>query len=91
MVTNINTLTLQLLQDTKTYTNESDEEEAIAKMKKVFESDEMWHGDLKFPDNESDARAHEMCNSNITAPLYCPRRWKSMKQWEDVSKLCNKF
>ena len=79
----------QLIEASKKYTGATDEKEAIAKMKKVFESDSMWHGDLKFPANESDAHAHKTCTDDESARKYCPTRWKSVEKWAMVSPTCS--
>ena len=62
-------------------------EDAVTKFKKYLDSDAMWHGTLKFPENESNAAAHKACYSHATAKLYCPVRYKSMQIWAGVSSI----
>ena len=61
--------------------------DAVMKFKKYLDSDEMWHGTLKFPENESNEAAYKKCISHETAKKYCPVRWKSMMLWADVSSI----
>ena len=64
--------------------NAKDTDDAVAKFKKYLDSDEMWHGTVKFPDNESNAEAYKKCNSHKTAKIYCPVRWKSLMIWAEA-------
>ena len=57
----------------------------VAKFKQYLQGDEMWHGTVKFPLNESNEAAYKKCISHETAKLYCPVRWKSIMLWADVS------
>ena len=84
----INALTIafQSIQIAKKMINNAvDEKDAVKKFRKYLESDVMWHGTLKFPENESNEAAYKKCISHETAKQYCPVRWKSIMIWADVS------
>ena len=66
-------------------TNSVDTNDAVKKFKKYLNSDEMWHGTLKFPENESNEAAYKKCISHESAQKYCPVRWKSVMTWARVS------
>jgi len=67
----------------KMINNAVDEKDAVKKFRKYLESDVMWHGTLKFPENESNEAAYKKCISHETAKQYCPVRWKSIMIWAD--------
>ena len=69
----------------KIMTNAVDTNDAVKKFKKYLDSDVMWHGTLKFPENESNEAAYKKCISHETAKIHCPVRWKSVMIWADVS------
>eukprot|EP00794_Sanderia_malayensis_P004766 gene4766-5393_t len=47
-------------------------EEAVTKFKAMLQGDNMWHGETKFPVNESNAYAHKKCIDDESAKKHCP-------------------
>lgn len=70
----------------KLYTNKSDDTIAVQRIQKILNADDQWHGEKKFPKNESDVNAFKKCKNDEEAKKYCPVRWKSNQIWTRVSK-----
>lgn len=73
-----------MLELSKELTGQSNETVAMEIVKLLLTSDDQWHGDVNFPENESNEQAHLRCTDDISAAKYCPRRTKSIKKWEKV-------
>lgn len=68
----------------KNLTGETDDKDAIKKMKIKLASPKQYHGSMSFPEIESNSTAFARCKDEASAKIYCPVRWRSMGKWRKV-------
>ncbi|XP_048577613.1 uncharacterized protein LOC5510429 isoform X2 [Nematostella vectensis] len=73
-------LYLEALKIAREITGNESNETAKAEFIKMLNQSEMFWSDA-IPQNESDKRAHEICQSVDMAMKFCPTRWKAIQAW----------
>ena len=66
-------------------TGQKDEKKAITLFVEKINAPQMFFA-TDIPHEESDARAHKLCNKKDSAQKNCPKRWAAMQKWFEFAK-----